>query len=72
VPAKRIPNWTENDFGVVDKLQQSPIRSDEPPREAYGASSLLALSNGAARPKAGASFAQFVCGCGSFVIALTE
>ena len=30
VPAKRIPNWTENYFGVVDKLQQSPIRSDEP------------------------------------------
>jgi len=30
VPAKCIPNWTENYFGVVDKLQQSPIKSDEP------------------------------------------
>ncbi len=28
VRAKRIPNWTENAFGVVDKLQPSPIRSD--------------------------------------------
>ena len=30
VRAKRIPNWTENYFGVVDKLQPSPVRSDEP------------------------------------------
>ena len=30
VPANRIPNWTENYFGVVDKLQSSPIKSDEP------------------------------------------
>ena len=29
VPAKRIPNWTENYFGVVDKLQSSPIKSSE-------------------------------------------
>jgi hypothetical protein len=30
VPAKRLPDWTENYFGVVDKLQASPIKSDEP------------------------------------------
>ena len=30
VRAKRIPNWTENYFGVVDKLQPSPVKSDEP------------------------------------------
>lgn len=28
VPARRIPNWTENYFGVVDKLQRSPIQAD--------------------------------------------
>jgi hypothetical protein len=30
VRAKRIPNWTENYFGVVDRLQPSPVRSDQP------------------------------------------
>ena len=30
VRAKRIPDWTENYFGVVDRLQPSPVRSDEP------------------------------------------
>ncbi len=30
VLAKRIPNWTENYFGVADKFQPSPIKSDEP------------------------------------------
>ncbi len=30
VPARRIPNWTENYYGVVDKLQPSPIKSEEP------------------------------------------
>ena len=30
VKAKRIPNWTENYFGVVDKLKPSPVRSEEP------------------------------------------
>ena len=30
VRAKRIPNWTENYFGVVDKLQSSPVKSDQP------------------------------------------
>ena len=30
VPARRILQWTENYFGVVDKLQPSPIRSSEP------------------------------------------
>ncbi len=30
VRAKRIPHWTENYFGVVDKLQPSPVKSDEP------------------------------------------
>jgi hypothetical protein len=30
VPAKRIPEWTENYFGVVDKLQASPINSSAP------------------------------------------
>jgi hypothetical protein len=30
VKAKHIPNWTENYFGVVDKLQPSPVKSDEP------------------------------------------
>ena len=28
VRAKRIPNWTENAFGVVDKLQPSPVLSN--------------------------------------------
>ena len=30
VPARRIPNWTESYFGLVDKLQASPVKSDEP------------------------------------------
>ena len=28
--AKRIPNWTENYYGVVDRLQPSPVLSGEP------------------------------------------
>ncbi|MCX6345921.1 MAG: glycoside hydrolase family 127 protein [Armatimonadetes bacterium] len=30
VKAKKIPNWTENLWGTIDKLQQSPISSDSP------------------------------------------
>ena len=30
VRARKIPTWTENCFGVVDKLQPSPVKSDEP------------------------------------------
>jgi hypothetical protein len=29
VRAKPIPNWTENYFGVVDRLQPSPVQSDQ-------------------------------------------
>jgi len=28
--ARRIPNWTEDHLGLVDELQPSPVRSDEP------------------------------------------
>ncbi|MCX6344712.1 MAG: glycoside hydrolase family 127 protein [Armatimonadetes bacterium] len=30
VKAKKIPNWTENYWGLIDALQQSPVKSDEP------------------------------------------
>ena len=30
VTAKKIPNWTENYWGTIDKLQPSPIKSSEP------------------------------------------
>jgi len=30
VKAKKIPNWTENIWGTIDALQQSPIKSAQP------------------------------------------
>jgi len=30
VKAKRIPNWKENHWGLIDALQPSPVKSDQP------------------------------------------
>ncbi|MCY3017572.1 MAG: glycoside hydrolase family 127 protein [Planctomycetota bacterium] len=30
VKAARVPNWTENYWGVVDKVQASPVKTDQP------------------------------------------